>query len=214
MAEKIKVLIADDHALIRKGLIKTLSGEDNLNIVGEAQNGLEAIEKARELKPDIVIMDIFMPQCGGLEATATISNILPGTKIIILTVSERSEDLFKALRLGAQAYLLKTSPAAEVVDAIKKSVAGETALSSNILTRLVTELRGKKEGSVLSSRENEILELLGMGLTNYEISRRLFISESTVRTHIYRLLEKLHLRNRNEAAAYAARHHLGTQLDN
>jgi DNA-binding NarL/FixJ family response regulator len=212
MAEVIKVLIADDHPVVCAGLAKILGVESGIEIVGEAQDGLEAINKALELRPDVILMDIFMPRRSGLESTVAIRQKLPDAKVLILTISEREEDLFQALRLGAQGYLLKSATITEVVEAVRKTAAGEAMLSPHIVTRLVAELRQKAEDkTTLSARETEILQLVGEGLTNTEIANRLFISESTVRTHLQRLLNKLHLRNRAEAIAYAVRH-LTTKL--
>ena len=208
MAEAIRVLIADDHAVVRSGLANILGAEPDIKIIGEARDGLEAIQKAEELKPDVILMDIFMPRCSGLEATVVIRQKLPGARVLILTVSEREEDLFQALRLGAQGYLLKSATITEVVEAVRGTAAGEAMLSPHMAARLVAEFRDKAEGPRLSTRETEVLHLVGEGLTNTEIGNRLFIGESTVRTYLHRLLDKLHLRNRAEAAAYAARHYL------
>ena len=205
MAETIRVLIADDHAVVRAGLANILESEVDIKVVGEARDGLEAIEKALELKPDVILMDIFMPRCSGLEATVAIRQKLADARLLILTVSEREEDLLQALRFGAQGYLLKSATITEVADAVRMVAAGEAMLSPHIVTRLVAEFREKADEPTLSTREAEVLQLLGEGLTNTEIARRLFIGESTVRTYLRRLLDKLHLKNRAEAIAYAAR---------
>ena len=206
MAKVIRVLVADDHPVVCAGLVKILGVESDISIVGEANDGLEAINKALELKPDVILMDIFMPRCSGLEATIAIREKLPDAKVLILTISEREEDLFQALRFGAQGYLLKSATITEVADAVRMLAAGEAVLSPYIVTRLVAEFRERADEPALSDRETEVLQLLGGGLTNTEIANRLFISESTVRTYLHRLLDKLHLRNRAEAIAYAVRH--------
>ena len=206
MAEVIKVLVADDHPVVCAGLARLLGAESDIHIVGEARDGLEAINKALELKPDVIIMDIFMPRCSGLEATVAIREKLPDARLLILTISEREDDLFQALRFGAQGYLLKSATITEVADAVRMLAAGETVLSPYIVTRLVAEFRERADEPALSDRETEVLQLLGGGLTNTEIADRLFISESTARTYLRRLLDKLHLRNRAEAIAYAVRH--------
>ena len=206
MAEVIKVLVADDHPVIRAGLAKILGAESDISIVGEANDGLEAINKALELKPDVILMDIFMPRCSGLEATVAIREKLPDARLLILTISEWEEDLFQALKFGAQGYLLKSAATTEVADAVRMIAAGEAMLSPHIVTRLVAELREKCDEPQLSAREAEVLQLLGEALTNTEIANRLFISESTARTYLRRLLDKLHLKNRAEAIAYAVRH--------
>ena len=209
MAEVIRVLVVDDHAVVRTGLANILGSEPDIRIVGEANDGVEAISKALELKPDVILMDIRMPRCSGLEATVTIKESFPDARVLILTVSDQEEDLFQALKFGAQGYLLKGATITEVVDAVRRTAAGEVMLSPHVVGRLVAEFRGKEKASgnglSLSTREMEVLHLLGEGLTNTEIANRLFIGESTVRTYLHRLLEKLHLRNRAEAVAYAAR---------
>ena len=208
MDELIKVLIADDHAVIRVGLSNILKNESDITVVGEAKDGLEAINKALELKPDVILMDIFMPHLSGLDATIAINEILPDIKVIIITISEQEDDLFKALKLGAYGYLLKNSSTQQVVEAVRQAVLGQIMLSPIIATKIISEFRNKTNEPMLSPREMEVLQLMGKGLTNTLISDHLFISESTVRTYIRRVLEKLHLRNRAEAIVYATRHHL------
>jgi DNA-binding NarL/FixJ family response regulator len=211
----IRVLVADDHAVVRAGLANVLGAEPDITIVGEARDGLEATNKALELKPDVVLMDIFMPHCNGLDAMVTIKEGFPDASILILTVSDEEDNLFQALRLGAQGYLLKGATITEVVDAVRRTAAGEVMLSPHIVARLVTEFRNKAQPTSaeldLSAREMEVLLLVGEGLTNTEIANTLFIVESTVRTYLRRLLDKLQLRNRSEAVAYAARHHLNSK---
>lgn len=206
MAEKIKVLVADDHAVVRAGLATILGEQPDIIIIGEARDGLEAISKALELKPDVILMDIFMPNCTGLDAMISIRESLPDARVLILTVSEHEDDLFRALRFGAQGYLLKSANIDEVADAVRQVASGEAILSPHIATRLVAEFRKKDDEPKLSARELEVLQLVGEGLTNTRIADRLFISESTVRTYLRRLLDKLHLSHRTEAIAYAVRH--------
>jgi DNA-binding NarL/FixJ family response regulator len=204
--EKIKVLLADDHAVVRSGLSKILELDPSIEVVGEAKDGQDAISKAEELKPDIILMDIMMPRCNGLEAMSIIHEKLPGTRVLFLTVSEKEEDLFKALRSGAQGYILKSASVNELLEAVKQTAAGESMLSPGLATRLIAEFRHKdEEDNKLSDREKEVLNLVGQGLTNSEIAERLFIGESTVRTHLQRLLYKLNLKNRAEAIAYVTR---------
>lgn len=206
MAEKITVLVADDHAVVRTGLATILGEQPDIIIIGEAKDGLEAISKALELKPDVILMDIFMPNCTGLDAMISIRESLPDARVLILTVSEHEDDLFRALRFGAQGYLLKSANIDEVADAVRQVASGEAMLSPHIATRLVAEFRKKDDEPKLSAREMEVLQLVGEGLTNTRIADRLFISESTVRTYLRRLLDKLHLSHRTEAMAYALRH--------
>lgn len=204
--EKIKVLLADDHAVVRSGLSKILELEPSITVVGEATDGLDAISQAEKLKPDIILMDILMPQCSGLEAMTSIHQKLPTTKVLFLTVSDKEEDLFKAIKSGAQGYILKSASVDELLEAVKRTAAGDSMLSPGLASRLFAKFRNKDEtDNKLSDREKEVLSLVGKGMTNAEIADRLFIGESTVRTHLQRLLYKLNLRNRAEAIAYMAR---------
>lgn len=205
--EPIKVLVSDDHAISRAGLAGVLEAEPDITVVGEAMDGQDAIEKAMDLKPDIIIMDLLMPRCDGLEATIAIKQRMPTAKVLILTISEREEHLFQALRFGADGYLSKDSSISEIVQAVRGVVEGKVMLSPPFATRLVAGLRDDSDQPAISKREMQVLQLLGEGLTNTEIAERLFISESTVRTYLRRLLEKLHLRNRSEAVVYALHHH-------
>jgi len=204
MAEPIKVILADDHAIIREGLGKILAEDAGISIVGVVKNGQEAITRALELKPDVILMDIFMPDLGGLEATIEIVHKLPETKVLILTISDREEDLFRALRFGAHGYILKSATIAEIAEAIMKTASGEAVLSPQMVGRLVSEFREEGNKPKLSARETEVLDLLGKGFNNTQIAERLFIGESTVRTYIRRLLDKLRLGNRAEAIIHAA----------
>jgi len=208
MSELIRVLVVDDHDVVRAGLAKMLEDEADINIIGEAKDGFEAIKKTLELNPDVILMDIFMPGCDGLEAMMRIQEHLPSAKVVILTVSEREEDLLKVLRLGAAGYLLKSASITEIAKAVRMVATGEAVLSPHMATTLVAQVREKAGEPMLSSREKEIIQLLSEGLTNTEIGDRLFIGESTVRTYLRRLLSKLHLKNRSEAIAYAARYYL------
>jgi len=205
MGKVIKVLVVDDHAVVRAGITKILETEVDITIVGEAVDGEDAVTKALELKPDVILMDIFMPRLTGLESMLAIKARLPLVQVLILTVSDREEDLFKALRFGAQGYLLKRANINQLPEAIRKTAAGESMLSPDVAAKLVAEFRQQQEHETkLSDREIEVLLAVGEGLTNTEVARRLFISESTVRTHLQRILEKLHLKNRAEAIAYAS----------
>ncbi|OGO23637.1 MAG: hypothetical protein A2144_01390 [Chloroflexi bacterium RBG_16_50_9] len=210
MTDTIKVLIVDDQDVIRVGLANMLKSETDIRIIDEARDGFEAISKTIKLKPDVVLMDIFMPRCSGLEAMIKIRSVSPDTKVVILTVSERGEDLFQVLKFGATGYLLKSAHINEIVKAVRMAVTGEVTMSPNMATKLVAEFRKKSDEPVLSSRELEILKLLGEGLTNTEIANRLFIGESTVRTYLQRLLNKLNLKNRAAAIAYAARNYIAS----
>jgi two-component system NarL family response regulator len=213
MAENTRILIVDDHAIVRSGLISILAGEDKIRVVGEATDGNEAIAKATALQPDVILLDILMPRCTGLEALPVIREKAPDTRILMLTVSAEEKDLFTALKFGAQGYLLKGSGIGEVIGAIKRVAAGEVILSPQMAGSLVSEFRQRqsnKEEIDLSPRELEVLKLVGDGMTNAEIAEKLFLGESTVRTYLSRLLDKLQLRNRAAAVAYATRRGLSS----
>jgi DNA-binding NarL/FixJ family response regulator len=204
MAEVIRLLVTDDHAVVREGIISALDSEPDIEIVAQACDGREAITKAVQLRPDVIIMDISMPRCGGLEATSALAHQLPETKILILTVSEREEDLFQAVRFGARGYLLKSTPIEEIKLAVRQIASGEAILSPHIAARILDELRSEpKPEAQLSSREMEVLKLVGAGLTNREIAERLVVAPDTVKTYLQRIMHKLHLGNRAEAIIYA-----------
>jgi len=203
------VLVADDHAIVRRGLVTILSGELSIKVAGEASDGDEAVAKVAELKPDVVIMDIQMPRRSGLEALQLIRERSPGTKVLMLTVCAEEKDLFAALKLGAQGYVLKGAGINEVVSAVKRIAAGEVIFSPRMAEALVSEFRRNqnknRDQAELSRREIEVLKLIGDGLTNGEIAEKLFLSETTVRTYLSRILDKLQLRNRSAAVAFATR---------
>jgi DNA-binding NarL/FixJ family response regulator len=225
----ISVLLVDDHVLFREGVASLLRGSREVELVGEAGDGAEAVAKARELMPDLILMDIRMPGVDGLAATRQIKQELPYVKIIILTVSEDECDLFEAIKSGAEGYLLKNISAKDLLRMIKGIFAGEAPISGTMASKMLAEFarhasspnpsreRGREgvgaaspEG--LTEREQEILRLVAEGATNREIGRRLGISENTVKKHLRNILDKLHLQNRVQAAIYALRESLLTQV--
>lgn len=208
----IKVLVTDDHAISRAGLAGVLQSEPDISVVGEAVDGQDAIKKAIILKPDIVIMDILMPQMDGLTAGKEIKQRLPNTKIIMLTISEREDHLFQALRFGAQGYLSKDAAINEIVDAVRRVNEGITMISPPLVSKLAAELRDVREEPSISKREMQVLQMLGEGLSNEEMAQQLYISESTIRTYIHRIMEKLRLKNRSEAVVYAINNHFTNTL--
>jgi DNA-binding NarL/FixJ family response regulator len=213
MTGNTRILIVDDHAIVRSGLTSILAGEDNLKVIGEATDGNEAIVKAAALQPDVILLDILMPRCTGLEALPIIREKAPDAKILVLTVSAEEKDLFTALKYGAQGYLLKGSAITDVVSAIRRVAAGEVILSPQMAGSLVSEFRQRqsnKEDIDLSPREMEVLKLVGEGMTNSEIAEKMFLGESTVRTYLSRLLDKLQLRNRAAAIAFATKRGLSS----
>lgn len=213
MSQSIRVLVVDDHLLFRRGVLTALASRPHIEVIGEASDGREAVELARQTHPDVILMDIAMPAYDGLEATRRIKCELPHAKIIMLTVSEDDEALFEAIRAGADGYLLKDLKVNQLFDAIESVMRGEAPLSGAITAKILRELQRSASThptpqeliESLSEREIEILTLVGQGLSNKEIAERLFISESTVKNHLRTILDKLHLRNRIQAAIYAAR---------
>lgn len=208
--EAIRLLLVDDHALFRKGLASMLRDQLDFEVVAEAQDGQEALAKAKELMPDVILMDIYMPGCDGLEATRRIKEALPYVKIVILTVSEEDQNLFSAIQSGAQGYLLKKIEPGELFEMLRGVVKGEAPISRATGAKILNEFarqvkRGREEdkGEKLSPREREVLELLTKGSTNKEIAAALGISDNTVKNHLRNILDKLHLKNRVQAAAFA-----------
>lgn len=220
----IRVLLADDHQLFREGIAGLLSREPDIEVVGQARHGAEGVNLAEQLRPDVALLDIQMPHCTGLEAARQLLATQPGLKIIMLTISESDQDLFTAVKAGAQGYLLKGSTSAgELVTAVRQVAVGEAIIAPSLAPRLLAEFTAlsqqqerepegegeKDEGAlrqVLSEREMEVLELVGQGLKNREIADQLFISENTVRTHLRNILDKLHVQNRLQAAALLRGH--------
>lgn len=210
--EAIRLLLVDDHALFRKGLASMLRDQLDFEVVAEAQDGQEALAKAKELMPDVILMDIYMPGCDGLEATRRIKEALPYVKIVILTVSEEDQNLFSAIQSGAQGYLLKKIEPGELFEMLRGVVKGEAPISRATGAKILNEFarqvkRGREEqpGEKLSPREREVLELLTKGSTNKEIAAALGISDNTVKNHLRNILDKLHLQNRVQAATFALR---------
>jgi len=204
------VLVADDHRLMREGTAALLDADERIEVAGLASNGREALQLAGRRSPDVVLLDLEMPLVGGIEACAAIRQQHPNTEVLILTVSDNEPDLWAALRVGAAGYLLKDMPPAELVEAVLDAGQGEPRIAPRMASRLLTEFSGRDRADdpllELSSREREVLARLAEGLRNREIAERLVVSEATVKTHVRHILEKLRLRNRAEAAAFATRH--------
>ncbi|MDP2730825.1 MAG: response regulator transcription factor [Dehalococcoidales bacterium] len=213
--EPIKVLVVDDHTLFRRGVADVLSNHNGLKVVGEAVDGLDAIRKAKEITPDVVVMDLNMPNCSGLEATQALQIEMPQLGILVLTVSDNESDLFAAVKFGARGYILKNAEPEELTSAIFHIAQGGVIISPVMAAKLLDEfkdLSGEADrkpideaNADLSPREGEVLTLVAQGATNKEIGDALFISENTVKTHLQNILEKLHLANRSQAAAYAVK---------
>ena len=205
MVDRTRVLVVDDEPIVRDGLSKIFSHESDIIAIGVSSDA-DAVDKVQSLQPDVVLLDIIMPRVNGLQILPMIKEKLPKTKVIMLSVSDREEDLFSALRLGAQGYLLKSSSVDQILDGVRRASAGETVLSPQMVGRLASEMRVKDNQRKLSSRETQILEFLYEGLSNTEIAGRLSLEESTVKTHVHHLLSKLRVKNRTEAVFFAKRH--------
>ncbi len=217
--EPIRVLLVDDQALFRRAIATLIDQQHDLTVVGQAENGLEAIEKAHALRPHVVVMDVEMPVMDGVEATRLIREQLPGVKIVMLTVSESDDHLFDAIRFGAQGYLLKDLRPEQLYDLLRAVMRNESPLSPAIAGRLLAEIRdgamapkvpaASPVAPALTRRELEVLRLVADGLSNKEIATSLWITEGTVKNHVHNALEKLQLENRTQAAAYIVRQGLG-----
>ena len=219
-AEVIRVLIVDDHALYRRGLLTVLGTEDGIEVVGEAADGIEAVDQAEETLPDVIVMDVSMPKRGGIDACRVIKQRVPSARILMLTSSDDEANLFEAVRAGANGYLLKDVPPEEVAAGIRGVFHGQSLLSPMMATKLLTEFAQISQRETvpaptpglelprLTDRELEILKLVARGRLNREIATELFIAENTVRNHIRNILDKLQMHSRMEAAMYAVRQRL------
>ncbi|GAA1042031.1 response regulator transcription factor [Virgisporangium ochraceum] len=205
----IRVVIADDQAMVREGFSVLLGAQDGIEVVGEAGDGREAIARVERLRPDVVLMDVRMPVVDGLEATRRITAMDAAPKVVILTTFDLDEYVYAALRAGASGFLLKTASARVLADAVRVVAAGEAMLAPTVTRRLIAEFARLRPApppvrpDVLTARETEILTLVAGGLSNAEIAARLVIAEQTVKTHVGRILTKLGLRDRTQAAIYA-----------
>jgi DNA-binding NarL/FixJ family response regulator len=201
-----RLLLVDDHALFREGLIALLSYQDDFAVVGEAEDAESALAQARALAPDIVLMDIELPGEDGVSATRRLKTELPTATVVMLTVHDDSQTLFEAIKAGAQGYLVKNVRSRELLERLRGLARGEAAISRRLAARILAEIRGQSEPygfeEELTARELEVLELVAARLANAEIAARLAISEHTVKNHMKSILAKLHLRSRHQAAAY------------
>ena len=220
-ATKIRVLLVDDHAVVRQGLRMFIEMQDDMEVVGEGTNGLQAVELAASLAPDVILLDLMMPQMDGVQATQKILAHAPNARVLILTSFGEDEKIFPAIRAGAQGYLLKDIQPRDLVQAVRETYQGKAQLHPDIARRLMAAVSGgapgkpaqspalPKEMQELTEREREVLEQIARGLTNREIAEKMVISEKTVKTHVSNLLDKLGLEDRTRAAIWALKHGLG-----
>jgi two-component system, NarL family, response regulator LiaR len=209
MSEAIRILIADDHAIVREGLRALIATEPDLELVGEASDGVQAVDKALTLKPDVILLDMMMPRKDGLGAIGDIIKGNPDARILVLTSFAEDEKVFPAIKAGALGYLLKDSSPQELLQAIHNVYEGEASLHPTIARKLMRELNQPPSlpptTDPLTEREVEVLRLVAQGLSNDDIADKLVVSERTVRTHVSHILDKLHLANRTQMALYAVR---------
>ncbi len=209
MTDTIRILIADDHAIVRQGLRALIGSEPGMELIGEARDGAEAVAKARTLKPDVILLDLHMPRTDGITAIREITSEQPTARILVLTSFVEDDQVFGAIKAGALGYLLKESEPDELLRAIRDVARGQSSLHPSIARKLILELNRPvaqpRSDEGLSDREVDVLRLVAQGLSNEEIGQRLFISEPTVRAHVSNILSKLHLANRTQAALYALR---------
>ena len=206
--DKISVLIADDHPVVRQGLHSFLQLQDDIDIVGEAADGLEAVEKVDELLPDVVLMDLVMPKVDGIAAIRRITALSPSTRVLVLTSFSDDDKVFSAIKAGALGYLMKDSSPADLAEAIRAVYRGEPSLDPEIAKKLMDQLSKGEEVIAeedLTTREKDVLRLIARGNSNKEIAASLNISEKTVKNHVTNILQKLHLSDRTQAALYAVR---------
>ena len=217
MTDTIRVLIVDDHAIVRQGLKSLIGYQEGMEVVGEAADGLQAVEQARSLQPDVILLDLVMPHMGGLEAIAQIKRDHPDARILVLTSFAKDDQVLPAIKAGALGYHLKDSSPDELVQAIRQVHRGESSLHPLIARRVLQELSRPSERPLtpdpLTPREVEVLRLVAQGLENREIAEKLVISEATVRTHVSNIMSKLHLASRTQAALYALQEGLASLED-
>jgi DNA-binding NarL/FixJ family response regulator len=211
----IRVLVVDDHALVRAGFVLVLRSDPEMEVVGEACDGLEAVAKAAELEPDVILMDIRMPKLDGIEATRRIMERRRGTHVLVLTTYDLDEYVYEALKAGASGFLLKDEPPERLLLGIRAAAAGDALLAPSITRRLIEEFVQRERPAespalaTLTPRELEVLRLVSRGLSNQEIANELVVTEATVKTHVARVLSKLELRDRVQAVVFAYEHRLG-----
>ena len=211
--QSIKILIADDHPLVREGLRGLIATEPDMELIGEASDGDEAVKLARSLQPDVILLDLVMPNKTGIEAIIEIKQDDPDARILVVTSFGEDENVFPAIKAGALGYLLKDSSPRELLDAIREVYRGEPSLHPSVALKLIRELNQPSppnEGTPLTEREVEVLKLVAQGLSNHEICETLVIAERTVSKHVSSIIEKLHVSNRTQVALYALKEGFAT----
>ncbi len=208
MNEPVRVMLVDDHNMVRIGLKAYFGTLPDIQVVGEAATGEEAVKLAGELAPDVVLMDLILPKMDGVEATRQVKKISPRTQVIVVTSYHEDEHIFPAIRAGALSYVLKDIDPDDLADAVRRASAGEAVLNPRVAARLVKEMRGQRSDAVnpfneLTDREMDVLKQIAAGKNNHEIAETLVISEKTVKSHVTNILNKLHLVDRTQAAVYA-----------
>jgi len=210
MENQITVMLVDDHAMVREGVKAFLVTQPDISVVGEAGSGEDAIQLAAQLIPDVILMDLIMPNMDGVEATRRVKQVSPRSQIVVLTSYHEDEHIFPALKAGALSYILKDVSAEELVAAVRKAAAGEAVLHPRVAARVIKELQGRRADALnpfteLSERELEVLKLIADGKSNAEMAAKLVLSEKTIKGHVSNILSKLHLADRTQAAVYAWR---------
>jgi two-component system, NarL family, response regulator LiaR len=210
MAETISVLLVDDHSVVRQGVRAFLMTQPDLTVVGEAASGEEAVKLAEQYVPDVILMDLIMPNMDGVEATRRVKQVSPRSQIVVLTSYHEDEHIFPALKAGALSYVLKDVSATELADAVRKAAEGDAVLHPRVAARVIRELQGRRDETLnpfteLSERELEVLKLIADGMSNADIAGKLVLSEKTVKGHVSNILSKLQLADRTQAAVYAWR---------
>lgn len=210
MSESISVLLVDDHAMVRQGVRAFLITQPDISVVGEAGSGEEAVKLSAQYIPDVILMDLIMPDMDGVEATRRVKHVSPRSQVVVLTSYHEDEHIFPALKAGALSYILKDVSAEELASAVRKAAIGEAVLHPRVAARVIKELQGRRAEAInpfteLSERELEVLKLIADGMSNAEMAEKLVLSEKTIKGHVSNILSKLHLADRTQAAVYAWR---------